>query len=218
MSTGLKQRLVGAVVLIALAVIFVPMFLGGPVQRTRVDLPIEVPPRPEVAPARALPPEGLLDRSSPGASLAEVPEPIEAPAPPSSPPAIAEPEDSGDMPSPVPEPEAPGTPPPDASSPPLEPTPAPEADAAPPPEESPSTAELAAWAVQVGAFGQQDNAMGLRDRLRAADFPAYVDRVPGDNGVLHRVRLGPVGSRDEAASLARRAREQADLEGIIVSR
>lgn len=213
MDSTLKQRLVGAVVMIALAVIFVPMFLGGPVQRTRVDVAIELPPPPEVPPAAAVPPKDMLEQPSPGASLANVPEPVEMPdAAPSPPPArIAGANDAGSMPAPVAEPEAP-----EVSAPPPEPVATPEPEP-PPPEPAPDP-ELATWAVQVGAFGKQGNAMGLRDRLRDAGFPAYVDRVPGDSGVLHRVRLGPVASRAEAESLAARAQEQADLQGIIVSR
>src|SRR3546814_13514054 len=47
METSMKQRLLGAVVLIALAIIFVPMFLSGPRQEPAsetVDLRIPPPP------------------------------------------------------------------------------------------------------------------------------------------------------------------------------
>ena len=50
MDTSLKQRLVGAVVLIALAVIFLPMLVKGPAPDSGVsDVAIEVPPEPKAA-------------------------------------------------------------------------------------------------------------------------------------------------------------------------
>ena len=40
MQQRLKQRLVGAVVLVALAVIFIPMLLQGPLEREATSIPI----------------------------------------------------------------------------------------------------------------------------------------------------------------------------------
>ncbi|MGH1470004.1 MAG: SPOR domain-containing protein [Cellvibrionaceae bacterium] len=48
MDDGLKQRLIGAVVLIAIAVLFLPTLFGTDGRRT-VDLSTQVPPRPVVA-------------------------------------------------------------------------------------------------------------------------------------------------------------------------
>jgi cell division septation protein DedD len=47
MDPGLKQRLVGAAVLVALAVIFLPMLVKGPAPDSGVsDLPLTMPPAP----------------------------------------------------------------------------------------------------------------------------------------------------------------------------
>lgn len=47
MDTALKQRLIGAIVLVALAVIFLPMLVKGPAPDSGVsDVPIEAPPAP----------------------------------------------------------------------------------------------------------------------------------------------------------------------------
>jgi DedD protein len=216
LDSTLKQRLLGAVVLIALAVVFVPMLLDGPVQRSRVDLAVPLPPPPQIAPTRTVPPPDLLEQPSPGAALAELPEPLDAPGGTASPPPSANASADPPVPAPVAEPEAP-----EVSTPPPENTPAEDAPPAPEPEPAPTAPEdpeLAVWAVQVGAFGREENAMALREQLRAAGLPAYVDRVPGNEGVLHRVRLGPVANRAEAETLAERAQEQSGLDGIIVSR
>ena len=48
MDSGLKQRLLGAAVLIALAIIFVPMFLGNaPPRETSAIQNLDIPPLPE---------------------------------------------------------------------------------------------------------------------------------------------------------------------------
>ncbi len=223
-----RQRLIGAVVLIALAVIFVPMFLAGPVERTRVDVPLEVPQRPSAEPTEALPPPDLLDAPNPGESLADTPEPVEQPVPKADLPAPERSPDpavaADDAPSPVAEPDdAPSPAAPDhetattdAGS---DPANGADAESAPAGEAAPDDdLELSAWAVQVGAFSSQDNAIALRERLREQGLPAYVDRVRDSGRPMHRVRLGPVASRDEAATLAAQAQERADLEGIVISR
>jgi len=57
------------------------------------------------------------------------------------------------------------------------------------------------FAVQLGAFGNADEANRLRDRARAAGLRAFVDSVRTDKGVLSRVRVGPVLTRAEADQL-----------------
>lgn len=57
------------------------------------------------------------------------------------------------------------------------------------------------FAVQLGAFGNADEANKLRDRARAAGLRAFVESVRTDKGVLSRVRVGPVLTRAEADQL-----------------
>ncbi|MCG5530105.1 SPOR domain-containing protein [Halorhodospira halochloris] len=45
MDSTTKRQLVGAAVIVALAVIFLPMFFSSPQEREQVDVPLEVPPR-----------------------------------------------------------------------------------------------------------------------------------------------------------------------------
>ena len=53
---SLKQRLVGAVVLIALAVIFLPMLLDGSGRSGHVSMEMEIPPEPAYDVPSRLPP------------------------------------------------------------------------------------------------------------------------------------------------------------------
>ncbi|MFD1297046.1 SPOR domain-containing protein, partial [Lysobacter gummosus] len=57
------------------------------------------------------------------------------------------------------------------------------------------------FAVQLGAFGNADEANKLRDRARAAGFSAFVEQVRTDKGTLNRVRIGPVVNRADADKL-----------------
>lgn len=55
-------------------------------------------------------------------------------------------------------------------------------------ESAEGTVDLAdAWVIQVGAFSSQANANGLRDKLNAANFKAYTKAIGG----LHKVYVGP---------------------------
>ncbi|AGY92403.1 hypothetical protein SPICUR_07200 [Spiribacter curvatus] len=73
MEQRVKQRLVGAVVLVALGVIFLPMLLSGPVERTRVDIQLDMPAEPTLEAAPALPEDSAVESSQPGQSLADQP-------------------------------------------------------------------------------------------------------------------------------------------------
>ncbi|HEX2082645.1 MAG TPA: sporulation protein, partial [Xanthomonadaceae bacterium] len=56
MDTPTKQRLVGAAVLIALAVIFLPMLVKGPAPDSGVsDVPLDMPRQPDDVETRELP-------------------------------------------------------------------------------------------------------------------------------------------------------------------
>ena len=192
MDFVLKQRLVGAVVLVALGVIFIPMLLEGP-DRTLVPDIDTVPELVDEAPGRPLasfpepePVDRQVDRSvvmkETGApALADGTEQPLA-LPPAEPPA-----DTGSAAAePV------------ATSP--EPALAPEPIPEPKPENSvaPSSDELAGWVVQVGSFSSEPNALALRDKLRKAGFTTQVERVQVDGAQRYRVRVGPYLERADA--------------------
>ncbi len=75
---------------------------------------------------------------------------------------------------------------------------------------------LKTWMIQVASFGQEANAISLRDKLRAAGYVAHVSNSR-QGQVPYRVRVGPVLRRSEAESTRDRIRSAFDLQGIIVS-
>lgn len=58
------------------------------------------------------------------------------------------------------------------------------------------------WLVQVGTFGQKDNAERLAASLRQRGFAAFVSPMARTGRTLYRVRVGPSGSREAAAGVA----------------
>ncbi len=58
------------------------------------------------------------------------------------------------------------------------------------------------WAVQLGSFSVQENAERLAADLRNQGYAAFLSRLETGSGPLHRVRIGPQKDRDSAESVA----------------
>ena len=80
-------------------------------------------------------------------------------------------------------------------------------------DSDPSTA----WVVQVGSFGDRNNAENKVTALKAKGFPAFLSRfVSSDKSVLYRVRVGPEKDRTRAEKLAERL-QKAGNNGQVVA-
>lgn len=73
------------------------------------------------------------------------------------------------------------------------------------------------FVVQLVAFRSQDEALTLRDKLRAAGFTAFSERIQADSGALYRVRVGPAADRDAADRLRAEVTAKLGLSGIVVA-
>lgn len=188
MDDRLKRRLVGAVVLIALGVIFIPMILDGSGRSSRLSMDVEIPPAPVYEVPDRLPP---LPTATPD------------PAPPAAPRAEPRPEAKVKSLPDEPQPEAP-TPP--------APAPAPLAS------DTAEDAPPSAWVVQVGSFEDQAKAVALRDKLRKGGFTAFVEpHRAADDKSLYRVRIGPELKRESSEKVLARLKREQKLDGIVVS-
>ena len=191
MEQRFKQRLIGAVVLVALGVIFLPMLLSGPVERTRVDIELDMPAPPVVEDGPALPGEEMLDSPEPGRALADQP----APRDPGAVPDAAEPPGSID----------------------IEPEPVAEAVAE---DEGASDAATVADAdvlyVQVGAFASADNAESLASRLRDDGIELRVHEDEREGRLTYRVQVGPLGDAESAERIAQQLADNHELPGFVV--
>jgi DedD protein len=157
-----RRRLIGAIAIVVLLVVFVPMLLDSEPHRHANEPPMQIPPKENVAP---------------------LPAPAKA-----SPSPLGEGRGEGQKASPSP----PGE---DRGEGPAKPAP-----------------RLEGFAVQVGAFKDEDTLRQARSRLTAAGVSHYTERIGGG---LTRLRAGPFPTR-EAAEKARAAIQQASLEGQVV--
>lgn len=200
----LKQRLIGAIVLVALAVIFIPMLLNG---RSEGGFGgSNIPPQPaeqkevKVLSLDALP--SAPSQSGPTHVLVGT----DLPARPAAQAKVAEADHGVDMPS--------------AAAPAVGKSPAAgKAGGTSPPAASKAAMPNApkAWVVQVGSFSHQANALALRDRLRTRHFRAFVDAIAGARGPVYRVQVGPELRRSSAAALQKRLRKAITTRTLVVA-
>lgn len=218
MDKALKQRLVGATVLIALAVIFVPLWVGSPDTRVErgdaIDLP--EPPAVDREVRRLRLDESRQPRGEPEQAPAE---PLPQALPDPEMPAENEP-DTGGEPNTEAEPEVAEHAEEPAAETPDEVT---EQSRAAPPEapanESPEPAVSSGdWMVQVASFSSAESAGELIARLEALGFDAVTDTVVRGQTRLHRVRAGPFSERNDAEGAVNRiAGEIGGVQPTIVS-
>ena len=206
-----RHRIVGAVVLVALAVIFLPMLLsdrppetgdgsvvpGGTVPETRIVVTPVPPPGDKTAsiPKLAVS-EKAPEKTSTGAKTVVVPV-----------------EPTTEVPAAVNAPAIPESRQPEAK-PASEPKPVSES------KKSTAAAKPAApvekgWLVQVGAFSQLENARRLHERLSQKGYAALLDPPNPEKGKTVRVEVGPY--KDAAAAKAAQVRIQSEfgIKGVV---
>jgi DedD protein len=166
-----RQRLIGAVAIVVLLVVFVPMLLDSEPRPARNEPSMQIPPK---------------DKAPPLPAPSPAPRPADA-----APVAAQEPRDLARV------------------TPQAAPRPAPAA-AKPAPAAAP---RLEGFAVQVGAFRDEETLRQARAKLTAAGISHYTERV--GNGDLTRLRAGPFPTR-EAAEKAQAALKRAALDGQVV--
>jgi len=190
MDRRVKERLVGASILVVLVVLIVPELLSGPPAptpaRAGAGLPVSAP-EPvrnvtvDLATSKAPTPEPAAEAP---ASSAEQPQPRSADA-------ASATEGTGSStgngaPSAAPPPRTPST---DS----LETT-------VPAPMSVPAAKPAAGrtWAVQLGSFASRANADKLVHQLKSRGFPVYVAQGGSGRSLRYRVRIGPMADRGAA--------------------
>jgi DedD protein len=199
MEQKLKQRLIGAIVLVSLAVIFIPIILEGPDDEWtprshsipeqpqmdyRADMELELPPETpvvdETVAMEAISQEQAESEPQPAVEVVKTAAvPVKAP----------EPVKAAPKPAPPVKQTAPAV---------------------------PTTEPLKGWFVQVGSFGQEMNAKGLQDRLAAADFHVQLQDVKLGNKHTYRVLVGPSPTRTAAEKQAEKLKSGQHLTGMVI--
>ncbi len=188
MNDGLKQRLVGAVVLLALAVIFLPVLFKDQPGHT-VDTRTLIPEPPVFEPDVYAPPqrpEGIVPAPQPETMfLADTGDDAYLDDPPNG-------DENGSE---------------EVATAPLEPrVEIPRADEAIPD----------AWVVQVGSFRSAEAATRLRDRLQREGYAAYTRSLATDSGEVSRVLIGPKIEREDALAIKAEVDRMLSVESLVV--
>ncbi len=71
------------------------------------------------------------------------------------------------------------------------------------------------WAVQLGAFSDQAKADKLAADLRQQGFAAFLTKVSTDKGQLHRVRIGPQADRAAAEAVAKKLESSGHTSRVV---
>jgi DedD protein len=207
MDRRVKERLIGASILVALIVLVVPELLSGPkTAAPSATLPPTFPanaPEPtrnvtlDLATSKA----PANSEVEPAASAAEGGE-TSAAQPATATPTAGSPT-AGSSPSGAPATVAPAAAAPAA-------TPKPVETAAPTP-----ISARANWAVQLGSFVSRANADNLSRQLKGQGFSVYV--LPGGSAasMRYRVRVGPLADRDSAERMAAKLKSIGHVSSLV---
>ncbi len=194
MDQNLKERLVGAAVLIMLAVIFIPMFLSDvPITDDRIT-ESNIPEKPEafnsrIVPLQAVPQE--ISTESNGQTDSDPHGMV-----PDSDPAAGGPQQESDA----------GT----------------DEDGTETGVQIKEVIKdsagvgLTAWVIQVGSFASEENAQSLNRQLREKHYPAFVEPLVRGDKVIYRVRVGPELRRSNAENLRQEIKKKLGYDGILV--
>lgn len=149
MDRKLRKRIIGAVVLGAFLVIFVPEWLDGAGHKSRYNNNVSIPEKPEFKPI-----ENYIESTS---SAATINKDIKA-----------------------------------------------------------ERAAVHAWALQLGSFSQEANAVVMRDRLRKKGYASYVDVLKKPNRTTYRVRIGPELDKKQLEKIKAELLKSEKLKGMVV--
>jgi len=213
MDQGLKERLVGAAVLVAIAVWLIPWVLDGPEAGVETAASsLQLPAAEEPMPMRTQTLR-LGDSPEPSVEVAAIP-PATATTPAAG--ATAEPEGAAAE-DPAPDEEstvvaaaggaergAPVATPPTPTPPPTTPP-------------KPAAAATGDWVVQLGSFSEEANARRIAQQAGTYGYKAEVSSSRRDGRTLYRVRVGPQATRAAADAAASALRAHGLKDARVVS-
>lgn len=232
MDILLKQRLVGAIVLISLAVIFLPMLFTGTgkkedqkfessmpaepayeIKSPQISVPLSIPSKSLEKVPLSEPPAQDRQVHVPESAAAAIPktsEPLQKPS------ANTKPSKPEDKPKPL------------ATASPADTKAASDKTTGKPPSPEvvttrPSTpaadmepGAVTGWVVQVGSFSSKSNAEKLRNKLRKMGMASFVITGVSNNKKVYRVRVGPEIDRAEAENIQTKIKEKTKLSGLVM--
>ena len=189
MHRRLKERLIGAAVLVMLAVIFIPMILDNTSQTETTITQSNIPARSDDEfNSRIIPITGSSESDTQQA------------------PAVAQP---------IPEKETVSVA--VVTTRPVEEETAQREQSRKNPKSKIEDVGLTAWVVQLGSFTNETNAKTLNDELRKAGFSSFVEPLKQGPKLIYRVRVGPELLRSDAQLLKDKLDSRLKMDGIILA-
>ncbi len=182
MERALKERIIGAIVLVIFVVLIVPVFLDGPPKEGEIVSERVLLPGQEGQDTKTVVLNRERSEPIPAANNTETGSRNDA-AP------VMDIEEEEPLPQPVKEETVART----------------EEQSAPPPQAetpAPSASTTGMWAVQLGSFSNKENAEKLAADLRKQGYAAFLSQLQINSGQLHRVRIGPQKDRQSAEAMA----------------
>ena len=161
MEAPLQQRIVGAIVLVTLGVIFIPALLDGSGYKSRRVQDIEVKEKPEFPP--------LTQKK-----VTPIPTPVEK---------IKETQVKAQQADP----------------------------------KKLHSKPIKSFALQIGTFSSNENAEKLRDKMRAADYTAFVQKVVAKGKTSYKVRIGPELERSVLETMKKEVKKSHKIDAYIVN-
>lgn len=206
-----KHRIIGAVIIVSLAVIFVPMILD---RRSAPETPnVSEIPAPTSAPDNKVvvtPVPPLEPRPSAAAVEAQSPKSTAASEPP-KPAAAQPPKAAADTPPAATKP----TPKSASAAPAKTPT---KPAAKPPAKPEPNAAPVkSGWVVQVGTFANAANATRLEEQLKQHGHAVSRERIASNGGSALRLRVGPFKDKTLAIKAQGQIQKETGVQGVVLA-
>jgi DedD protein len=206
-----KERLVGAAVLMAAAIILIPEMLSGPdrnsesepAAQVRSDAPIKTYTIDLSQSPSAQPTPSVVDNRAPPPEEPAVPANAQPTEEPTEPPSGAQPAGADQAKPEAAQQTAAATPVVAAPVVVEQPTAAPARTTPPPLASNSGTPTSGRWAVQVGSYAREATAERLAQQLRDQGQRAFVMPVKSGGSTLYRVRIGPMKDRASAEAALR---------------
>jgi DedD protein len=195
MDQNIKNRLVGIIVIFALAVIFLPMILDGSGVR-KDNFQVIIPPPPDIASDPEFD-SRIVELNTKVEAIPELEQRFVDEVS-SDKPLKADSQSSAKT-------EIKSAPTPDVSS---------KSDEI---ETPPAKTGGDSWVLQVGSYQDRNKALAQRDKLRKSNIAAvFIEQFNVDNKPSYRVRLGPFINREQARVAQNKIKAKYNINGIIM--
>ena len=195
-TVNIKQRIIGAIVLVSLGIIFIPLLLNGGLDSKQSISGNNIPPMPKtlkrelVEPPKAIKtPQAKVIVSKPvfSSSSSSKPNPVSKPVR-----NVAYKADKPVKEKTITEHQYKQV-------------------------SKPATARInSAYTLQIASFSKKSNAVALRDKLRNKGFKAYIEQISTAKGKMYRLRAGPYLQFDQISRQKKKIEKQFKVSNTVI--